>query len=348
MKITRLFHLGVSGLALICAACGASTPSKELMTARSAYAEARNGEAARLNPTGVHDAYKALQSAEKAHEDDAGSAKERNYAYIATRKSELAVAAASEALARSEQERADETYKATLEQQSEQVAEQSSQYAEQLTHTQQALQERQQELQAGQQKLQEVQASAAQAEQELRDMQALREERGRMVISLSGVLFESGKAELNPLAQTRLDLVANALAAYPDRQIVIEGYTDAQGDDEKNRILSEARANAVREYLESRGVPAQQLRAEGRGEMNPIASNDTPTGRANNRRVEIVLTRPNGQEEQRSGKPPATAERSRQPVSGTDSDTADDPKQASPPQQQQKPNPQPRQQPPQQ
>jgi outer membrane protein OmpA-like peptidoglycan-associated protein len=319
------------------------------MTARNAYAEARNGEAARLNPTGVHDAYKALQSAERAHDDDAGSAEERNYAYIATRKSELAVAAASEALARQEQQRADQTYKASLEQKSEEVAEQSSQYAEQLTQTQQALQERQQQVQAGQQKLQEVQASAAQAEQELRDMQALREERGRMVISLSGVLFESGKAELNPLAQTRLDLVANALAAYPDREIMIEGYTDAQGDEEKNRALSEARAIAVREYLESRGVPAQQLRAEGRGESSPIASNDTPEGRANNRRVEIVLTRPSGQEEQRSGKAPAGTdqERSRQPVSGTDSDTAEDPKQESPRQQQQ-PKPQPRQQPPQQ
>ena len=320
MKTTRLFHLGVSGLALICAACGASSPSKELLTARSAYAEARNGEAARLNPTGVHEAYKALQSAEAAFEDDAGSAKERNYAYIATRKSELAVAEASEALARQEQQRADETYQAALQQQ----AEEGSQYAEQLTQTQQ--------------QLQETQAAAAEAEKELRQMQALREERGRMVISLTGVLFETGEAELSALAKSRLDLVANALSAYPDRKVVIEGYTDAQGDEEKNRALSQLRANAVREYLQERGVPAERLRAEGKGESNPIASNDTPTGRANNRRVEIVLPLPGAQEEEpRTGAAPGTEEEPlRQPVTGTDSDSADDPKPDAPHQHDQK------------
>ena len=292
------------------------------MTARSAYAEARNGEAARLNPTGVHEAYKALQAAEAAFEDDAGSSKERNYAYIATRKSELAVAEASEALARQEQQRAQETYQSALEQQSQQ----GSQYAEQLTQTQQELQE-------GQQKLQEVKAAAAAAEQELRQMQALREEDGKLVISLSGVLFETGKADLNSLARERLDTVATALTAYPDRVVAIEGHTDAQGDEEKNRTLSQLRANAVREYLESKGIPAEQLRAEGRGEESPIASNDTPEGRANNRRVEIVL-----------GLPGAGQEPSRQPVGGTDSDTADDPKQGMPHQQHQK-QPQPQQPP---
>jgi outer membrane protein OmpA-like peptidoglycan-associated protein len=87
------------------------------------------------------------------------------------------------------------------------------------------------------------------------------------------------------------------------------------------------------------------LRAEGRGEANPIASNDTPTGRANNRRVEIVLTRPDGQVEQRTGAAPGSEQdRSRQPVSGTDSDSAEDPKQGSQHKQhQQQPQQQPQQ-----
>jgi outer membrane protein OmpA-like peptidoglycan-associated protein len=284
-------YLGACSMALICAACGASTPSKELLTARNAYSEARNGEAAQLNPTGVHDAYKALQQAEAVHADDPGSKKERNYAYIAARKSELAIAKASEELARNEQQRADETYKATLEQKSEQlaqrserVAEQSSEYAQQLNQTQQQLQDRDQ-------KLEEVQQAAQRAEQELRQMEAMREEAGRLIISMSGVLFETGSSDLSDLARNRLDTVARALAAYPDREIVVEGHTDAQGNDETNRELSQKRADAVRQYLESKGVPADRIRSVGQGESNPVASNDNPEGRAINRRVEIVVDR---------------------------------------------------------
>ncbi len=289
MKTTRLLHLGVSGLALFGVACGAAKPTPELQTARNVYAQARNGEAAQLNPKGVHEAYKALQSAEAVHDDDGGSMKERHLAYVATRKSELAIAQASEALARKEQERADESYKAGLEQRSEKSAEQSSQYAQQLTQTQQQLQANTQALQERDRKLQEVQAAAQRAEQELRQMESMREEAGRLIISLSGVLFETGGDQLSANAQGRLDTVANALAAYPDRNILIEGYTDAQGSDEANRQLSQRRADAVRAHLESRGVPSERLRSIGKGETSPVASNDTPEGRANNRRVEIVI-----------------------------------------------------------
>ena len=90
---------GLAALALAAAACGgAVAPSTELLTARQAYDQARSGEAARLNPTGVHEAAKAMQAAEGAHKDDAGSQREKNYAYIALRKSEIAIAGASEAL----------------------------------------------------------------------------------------------------------------------------------------------------------------------------------------------------------------------------------------------------------
>jgi outer membrane protein OmpA-like peptidoglycan-associated protein len=120
-------------------------------------------------------------------------------------------------------------------------------------------------------------------------MEAIREEEGRMIISLSGVLFEAGGNQLSAQAQTRLDTVAQALAAYPDRNIVIEGHTDATGSDSTNQDLSQRRADAVRSYLESRGVPPERMRSVGRGESAPIASNDTAEGRANNRRVEVIV-----------------------------------------------------------
>jgi outer membrane protein OmpA-like peptidoglycan-associated protein len=296
---TKLLHFGFPGLALFCGACGAAAPTPELVTARNAYAQARNGEAAQLNPRGVHEAYKALQAAEAVHADDGGSKQERNYAYIATRRSELAIAQASEALARKEQERADETYRTTLEQhaqqlqqQTAQAAAQNSQYAQQLTLTQEQLQANAQALQERERKLQEAQQTAQRAQQELRQMEAMREEAGRLVISLSGVLFESGGDKLSSMAERRLDTVAQALSAYSDRDILVEGYTDSQGDETKNRELSQRRADAARQYLERRGVPGARIRSVGRGEEDPVASNETPEGRANNRRVEIIVQPP--------------------------------------------------------
>lgn len=291
---TRLYfsplYSGAAALALASAACGASAPTPELMTARNVYSQARSSEASQINPRGVHEAHKALSAAEHAHEDDAGSAAERHYAYIATRKSELAIAQASEALALREQQRAEQDYKTGLERRSEQMAQESSQYSQQLTQTQTQLQASGEELKAREQKVAELKAAADRAQAQLRQMEAIREEEGKMIISLSGgVLFETAGAQLSGRAQTQLATVAQALAAYPDRNIVIEGHTDATGSDSTNQDLSQRRAEAVRGYLESQGVPSERLRAVGRGESEPIASNDNAEGRANNRRVEVIV-----------------------------------------------------------
>jgi outer membrane protein OmpA-like peptidoglycan-associated protein len=304
MTTTTRFFFGVCALGALSAACGASGPTPELKTARDAYSQARSSEAAQLNPLGVHEAFKALSAAEAVHQDDPGSAKERNYAYIATRKSELAVAQASESLARKEQQRADADYQASLERRSEEKARESSQYAQQLNQTQQALQENTQELQARELKLAELKAASERAQAQLRKMEAMREEAGRLVISLSGVLFETGGNQLLAPAQGRLDTVAQALAAYPDRNIVIEGHTDDRGSDASNQQLSQKRADAVRQYLESRGVPAERMRAIGRGETNPVASNETPEGRANNRRVEVIVEPASSAEGRSDAAPP--------------------------------------------
>lgn len=73
------------------------------------------------------------------------------------------------------------------------------------------------------------------------------------------------------------------------KKIVVEGHTDSQGSDSSNQALSERRAQAVVSFLVSRGVSAEQIRAQGLGESRPIADNNSPEGRANNRRVEIVI-----------------------------------------------------------
>jgi OOP family OmpA-OmpF porin len=104
---------------------------------------------------------------------------------------------------------------------------------------------------------------------------------------LEGVNFETNSAHLQGGSTDVLDRVAEGLKANPDARIEVGGHTDAQGADDHNMKLSRARANAVRDYLISKGVSASQLTAKGYGETKPIADNKTAGGRAVNRRVEL-------------------------------------------------------------
>lgn len=104
---------------------------------------------------------------------------------------------------------------------------------------------------------------------------------------LEGVTFESGRSRLSPASATVLDDVAASLLASPDVRIEIAGYTDNTGSTALNTRLSKARAAAVRSYLAARGVAPDRMTARGYGPASPVASNDTPEGRARNRRVEL-------------------------------------------------------------
>ena len=109
----------------------------------------------------------------------------------------------------------------------------------------------------------------------------------RTPVILRGVMFETGKSALKPESFTVLDIVAQSLNANPDIQIEIAGYTDHTGSDATNLRLSQARADAVRAYLGSKGVAPGRMVAKGYGAANPIAPNATAAGRAQNRRVEL-------------------------------------------------------------
>jgi outer membrane protein OmpA-like peptidoglycan-associated protein len=147
---------------------------------------------------------------------------------------------------------------------------------------------RQQELEAAMQARADAEERARVAMQQLQELASVRQEQDEVIITLSGeVLFEYNQAELRSTARQRLRAVAAALRTQPDAQIVIEGHTDARGSDDYNEQLSQRRAEAVRQFLVQEGVEMSRLRAVGRGEELPIASNDTEEGRANNRRVEI-------------------------------------------------------------
>ena len=125
-------------------------------------------------------------------------------------------------------------------------------------------------------------------EQELADLKGKKTDRG-VVVTLGDVLFDTGKATLKPGAYTTIDRLATVLKEDASRKVMIEGHTDNVGSDEYNQQLSERRAASVQAALFERGVDASQISTVGKGETTPVASNDSPVGRQQNRRVELVF-----------------------------------------------------------
>jgi outer membrane protein OmpA-like peptidoglycan-associated protein len=111
-----------------------------------------------------------------------------------------------------------------------------------------------------------------------------------LIVSMSDVLFDSGKYSLKPGAREKLAKVAGILLAYPGLNIEVGGYTDNVGGDAMNQTLSENRAGSVRDYLVREGVSTNSVSSRGFGNSLPVASNDNSAGRQQNRRVELLVS----------------------------------------------------------
>jgi len=133
--------------------------------------------------------------------------------------------------------------------------------------------------------------SAREAEELQRQIDMLEAEateRG-LVLTLGDVLFASGSSEIQGGTNENLEKLVNFLDQYPDRQVLIEGHTDNVGGAIFNQKLSRQRAESVRQYLTNHGIDNRRLSVSGYGFERPVASNDTATGRQQNRRVEVVI-----------------------------------------------------------
>jgi outer membrane protein OmpA-like peptidoglycan-associated protein len=148
---------------------------------------------------------------------------------------------------------------------------------------------------------QQAQLSAQQAETDKAAMRAklteqlnsilqTRDSARGLIVSMSDVLFDTGRYSLKPGAREKLAKVAGILLAYPGLNIAVGGYTDNVGGDAMNQTLSENRAGSVRDYLVQQGVTSNSVSARGFGNTLPVASNDNSAGRQQNRRVELLVS----------------------------------------------------------
>jgi outer membrane protein OmpA-like peptidoglycan-associated protein len=272
-------------------ACSAALPPQDLVNARSAYKRASTGPAAQLDPADLHTAQEQLAVAEAAFTDEGDSQNARDQAYLAVRKTELA-----ESVARAKQSNEDKegVVSAMHADEKRAVAATSAELGrskQQIAVQNVALSAQGAALNDERARRQEAEKRAAQAASDLAKFATVKQSPRGMVITLSGsILFMTAKWDLLPSAQMKLNDVATALIKEdPLSQIVVEGYTDSQGGAAFNQELSMHRAQSVRDYLVTRGIASDRISARGLGLTNPIGDNKSPEGRANNRRVEIVV-----------------------------------------------------------
>jgi|GEM_PF-531106 len=179
-----------------------------------------------------------------------------------------------------------------MQQQQQQMQQQMQAQQQQATQLQQQSAQQAAELEKTKAELatREAEARELRMQQELARIAATKNDQRGLVVTLPGIFFDTGKSTLKAGAKNTLAKIAEQLKGDSDVRVAIEGHTDSVGSDEKNQQLSEKRANAVRDYLVSSGVPADRVTATGKGEADPVASNKTAAGRLQNRRVELVIT----------------------------------------------------------
>lgn len=278
--------------------CAASLPPQDLLNARTAYENASRGPAQQLDPAGMHVAKEQLDRAEASFTENGDTQGTRDQAYLAMRKTELSEVVARTMAANQAKDGVvnamHQDEKQTVALTAAELARQKSQFATQGA----AMKAQGAELSAQGVQLQDektkrldAEKRAAQAAADLAKFATVKQEARGMVITLSGsVLFASAKWDLLPEAQLKLNDVATALIKEdPLSTMVVEGHTDSQGGATYNQDLSQHRAQAVRDYLVSRGIASDRITAQGFGFSRSVADNASPEGRANNRRVEIVV-----------------------------------------------------------
>jgi outer membrane protein OmpA-like peptidoglycan-associated protein len=281
-------------VAAILAAC-ATTPPEDpaLATARAAVSQLESDPLAQqIAGKPLQDARDALAAAETAARNHKPQIEVDHLAYLAKRRADLGEAIVDENRAHDQMTQAQARRDAVIVAARERETQSARDQAASATVQAQIAQQQARSAQA------DAQVSAAQAQaaqEELSSLQAKQTERGMVLTLGSNLMFDTGSDVLKPGADDSLNRVAQFLQQHNSMEVRIEGHTDSQGSDSYNDALSERRAAAVAHALESRGVDPGRVQAVGRGKGLPIATNDSPAGRQQNRRVEIIFSDLRGQ-----------------------------------------------------
>lgn len=171
-------------------------------------------------------------------------------------------------------------------QQEQELANLKQQQLEMIAHA------RRNESTRAQSETQQAQQRVRELEQALGQYKAEETSRGTILV-INDLLFATGGATLKPQSQRRLEPLLQYLQGNSQREIIIEGHTDSMGKPETNKNLSLKRADAVKEFLITRGIDSRRIETRGFGEEVPVATNTTNAGRSLNRRVEVVIKTPN-------------------------------------------------------
>lgn len=291
----------LAGASLLLAACAAPPAKPEgLAAARTRLSQLQaDPQLAGLAPTALQEAEAAVVAAEAPSEDEALT---RHLVVLADRKVDTAWARAEGRRAENERRTISEHgERARLDSRTREANRARSDAAAARIETdiaQQSAQSARAELLTarGEADLARLESSEARREaddlrQQLSELNARSTERG-LVVTLGDMTFASGGATLGGGAVGDLGRLAAFLNRFPGRTVQVEGHTDSVGSADSNRRLSQRRAESVKSYLVARGIDPARITASGLGEEAPAASNDSGTGRQQNRRVEVIISDP--------------------------------------------------------
>lgn len=293
--MNKCFTLSALAAATWLGACASTTPApQELLAARAAVRAAEaEPRVLTLAPLELRRATDALNRANALDAEGESLADVASAAYVAVQQAQAAQAIArakadeqaiQSAEAERERARADaRTREAERAQRQAAVARAEAESARGEAAT------AQQRAAAAQDTASQARERAAQLQAQLAELQARPTERGALV-TLGDLLFEFGRAELQPSAGESLRKLAAHLQKHPERLVLIEGFTDSVGSEAANLLLSQRRAEAVARALSTLGVAPQRLSTKGWGEAHPVAANTSDTNRALNRRVEVYIS----------------------------------------------------------
>jgi outer membrane protein OmpA-like peptidoglycan-associated protein len=290
MNWNRIAVLAVPVTLVGVMACGGEKiPPKSLVDARADYYTARDGLAGRLDPTDVHEADVSLQKAERAWENDPDAPTTVDMAIIADRKALLAQSVAATMKSQQDAQATVAQIEAMKTAQLRSAQGQLTGMAQTLGATQMQLEQQKATAEAQRQQLLALEAKLKDARDTIARIASVKDDARGMVITLPGeVLFKTAKYELKPGAMAKLEQIAEVLKGK-EQPITVYGFTDNVGNDGMNMTLSQNRAQSVRDFLVAKGIPSDLITAEGKGAGDFLADNTSVEGRAQNRRVEIVV-----------------------------------------------------------